>query len=55
MIDKVELKRVSDELTMYELALKTWEYLSLEQERDAIKNIIRLRKEKRELLGFNYG
>lgn len=54
-MDKVELKRVSDELTMYELALKAWEYLSLEQERDAIKNIIRLRKEKRELLSFDYG
>ena len=45
-----KLKSVLEDLDMYELALKAWEYLSVEQEQDCIKNIIRLRKEKEKLL-----
>lgn len=49
-----KLKRVSEELEMYELALKGWEYLTVDQEQDAIKNIIRLRKEKEKILNGYY-
>ena len=45
-----ELKSVIEDLEMYELALKGWEYLTVDQEQDCIKNIIRLRKEKEKLL-----
>ena len=45
-----KLKSVIEDLEMYELALKGWEYLTVDQEQDCIKNIIRLRKEKEKLL-----
>lgn len=45
-----ELKKVSRELEMYKLALKGWDYLTVDQKQDATKNIIRLRKEEEKLL-----
>lgn len=43
-------EEIGGELRLYELALTAWEYLSIEQEKDAIQNILRLRKLKKDLL-----
>lgn len=43
----MDIAAINKEIRLYELALRAWEYLDIEQERDAIQNIIRLRKLKK--------
>lgn len=43
----MDIAAINKEIRLYELALRAWEYLTIEQERDAIQNIVRLRKLKK--------
>ena len=47
MVMMMTISEINKEIRLYELALRAWEYLTIEQECDAIQNIIRLRKLKK--------